>query len=493
MSNEHNIYTILESLDRAQRSVKQLPAQFEPGSASPALDGDYNTKNVTRGYLVGESGSYDASMDPEYRRPQPRAVDPDDREQAPITRGSSAPRELSPEQQAEFDKYMRHLERRSVREGASEFGIGDPVIITGDVEFRGKTGDVREFDRDGSFVVVDLYNHGAYSFHTSDVSYNDYADEEDDEEDVAEGYDTEELANEVYAEFERTYPNLARRANERTVHAAIMDVLNYGGDSDPAALAQDVARAVKKDTQGVAEEKAGWSIKTDKPSQPTKKGPAPSWRLNPDGTTTDMNSGVTYNRDGSKKPGVAEGLGKTIKRSVAGWGAFNKEKPKDVVNKVKGQDTDVLKRLSDPAAKKGKGSPAELQQKAISRELKKRGEPGAAAALKESTTTEDVVSTVKRKLGDYLQDVATAIKQDPDLIKKVPTDIDQIKAVKTLVTDDGHEIKIHGNEDDGFRVSIKNRNAKSRFKSLDEAAIAAEMYCARRRDRLANQDYLEEQ
>ena len=71
---------------------------------------------------------------------------------------------------------------------------------------------------------------------------------------VAEGYDSEELANEVYAEFERIYPNLARKANERTVHAAVMDVLNYGGDSNPSALAQDVARAVKQDLQqGVAE------------------------------------------------------------------------------------------------------------------------------------------------------------------------------------------------------------------------------------------------
>jgi len=70
---------------------------------------------------------------------------------------------------------------------------------------------------------------------------------------VAEGSDSEELADEVYAEFERTYPNLARRADERTIHAAIIDVLNYGGDSNPSALAQDVARAVKRDMQGVAE------------------------------------------------------------------------------------------------------------------------------------------------------------------------------------------------------------------------------------------------
>lgn len=74
------------------------------------------------------------------------------------------------------------------------------------------------------------------------------------QDDIAEGVDGEELANEVYAEFERIYPKLASRANQQTVHAAIMDVLNYGDDSNPSALAQDVARAVKRDiAQGVAE------------------------------------------------------------------------------------------------------------------------------------------------------------------------------------------------------------------------------------------------
>jgi hypothetical protein len=63
--------------------------------------------------------------------------------------------------------------------------VGDPVIITGDVEFHGKTGDVRELGRDGSFVVVDLYNYGPQSFQASDVSRNDYADSED-EQDVTE-------------------------------------------------------------------------------------------------------------------------------------------------------------------------------------------------------------------------------------------------------------------------------------------------------------------
>lgn len=115
-----------------------------------------------------------------------------------------------------------------------------------------------------------------------------------------------------------------------------------------------------------------------------------------------------------------------------------------------------------------------------------------AGIVSEAATTEDVISTMKKKLGDYLQDVATAIKTDPDLKDKIPQTIDQLKAVKTIRTDDGNEIKITGNEDDGFRISIRNREMKTPFKSLDEATMACEMYCARRRQQAESADYIEE-
>ena len=41
-------------------------------------------------------------------------------------------------------------------------------------------------DQDKRFVVVDLYNHGRHSFHSSDVSANDYDNDEHDD-DMAEG------------------------------------------------------------------------------------------------------------------------------------------------------------------------------------------------------------------------------------------------------------------------------------------------------------------
>lgn len=108
-------------------------------------------------------------------------------------------------------------------------------------------------------------------------------------------------------------------------------------------------------------------------------------------------------------------------------------------------------------------------------------------------TSEDLISNVKKRLGDYLQDVTNAIKKDPDLLDKVPKSNELIgPAVKTIRTNDGHEIKIHGNEDDGFRISIKNKPSKMQFENLDHAMMAVEMFCKRRKNADSNQDYLEE-
>jgi hypothetical protein len=70
---------------------------------------------------------------------------------------------------------------RGVFENAETLNVGDPVIIVGNVQFKGKTGDIDSFGKDKRFVVVDLYNYGLHSFHSSDVEYNDYADKDIDE------------------------------------------------------------------------------------------------------------------------------------------------------------------------------------------------------------------------------------------------------------------------------------------------------------------------
>jgi hypothetical protein len=115
--------------------------------------------------------------------------------------------------------------------------------------------------------------------------------------------------------------------------------------------------------------------------------------------------------------------------------------------------------------------------------------------LDEAVTKEDIISKLKARLGDYLSDISKEIKKDPDLIDKLaakPAGDQMGPPVKTVTTDDGHQISIHGNEDDGFRISIKNKQAPSQFANLDEAVMACEMYCARRRTQALNADYVEE-
>lgn len=78
---------------------------------------------------------------------------------------------------------------KEVEESAEELNVGDEVIVTGSVEHKGATGVIDSFGQDKRFVVVNLYNHGKKSFNSSDVSYNEYADsDEDDYEDEDQGF-----------------------------------------------------------------------------------------------------------------------------------------------------------------------------------------------------------------------------------------------------------------------------------------------------------------
>jgi hypothetical protein len=98
-----------------------------------------------------------------------------------------------------LDHKRNRFKSLKMRENAEELNIGDPVIITGDVEFKGKTGDIDSFGDMKRFVVVDLYNHGKHSFHSSDVSYNDHADKEDDLDEDMYQYNKEDPYNSEFA------------------------------------------------------------------------------------------------------------------------------------------------------------------------------------------------------------------------------------------------------------------------------------------------------
>ena len=103
------------------------------------------------------------------------------------------------------------LQRReqSLSENAEDLHIGDPVIITGNgIKFEGATGEIVDFGRDNRFVVVNLYNHGRHSFHSSDVSFNEYAGSDDEE---ARMYDAGEFGDDYRNEMDEARMSAAQR------------------------------------------------------------------------------------------------------------------------------------------------------------------------------------------------------------------------------------------------------------------------------------------
>ena len=155
-------------------------------------------------------------------------------------------------------------------------------------------------------------------------------------------------------------------------------------------------------------------------------------------------------------------------------------------------------------------------------------------ALEEAVTSEDKLDKVKKSFADYLDSIADE-KKDTDLKDKVKVDRDlgkkpqkdasivakQITAVaedpteedpiiqmptapvqeptyaesapvKTVALEDGRACEIHGNERTGFEIRHAGRAMKSRFKNLDQAQMALEMYMARQRKQDEAADYIEE-
>jgi hypothetical protein len=155
-------------------------------------------------------------------------------------------------------------------------------------------------------------------------------------------------------------------------------------------------------------------------------------------------------------------------------------------------------------------------------------------ALEEAVTSEDKLDKVKKSFADYLDSIADE-KKDTDLKDRVQVDRDiskkpakdasiiakQITAVaedptdenpivqmpttpvqeptyaesapvKTVALEDGRACEIYGDERAGFEIRHGGRAMKSRFKNLDQAQMALEMYMARQRKQDLSADYIEE-
>jgi hypothetical protein len=349
----HDIYQILENLDAAQKSVKQLPALFKPKDTSPQLSGPYPGVNATRGYLVGEADEDDLEA-----KERERLLTAFKKKQLPQQNFNLVQRVTY--DQLKSNPMAQAVIRRIANAHPEWLMKYGPEAVMQAVE------DVTEGDTD--WEEIGSSDVSAYVQMVGDRLRDRGGDRSEiDEQDISEGQD--DTSHRVAQQILKQHSNAAT-ADEDIIISAANTVLQQMG------------------------------------------------------MTPQQIRGIMNNPD------------------FAG----------DVIDHVRGMSENVS----------------------------------------ESATTEDVLSTVKKKLGDYLQDVATAIKKDPDLMDKLPQTRDDVKAVKTIKTADGHEIKITGNEDDGFRVSIRNKNSNTKFANLDEAVMAVEMYCARRRQAVESADYIEE-
>ena len=120
-------------------------------------------------------------------------------------------------------------------------------------------------------------------------------------------------------------------------------------------------------------------------------------------------------------------------------------------------------------------------------------------------TSEDVLEKVAKSFTDYLKSVADEIKQDADLQDKTSDDTDlkdkdtrdralvakESAPVRTVTNESGTWM-IHEAGASSFAIRYGNRELPTRFKNLDEAELALEMFNIRRRGSDETPDYIDE-
>lgn len=162
----------------------------------------------------------------------------------------------------------------------------------------------------------------------------------------------------------------------------------------------------------------------------------------------------------------------------------------DMLGKVKKDLNDYLDRLQSRVnddGKRDRDTPDldRLERKVrIDRDLIDK----AVSAVQKGQAEEDQAVAEDPTQQDTMTAPPPAPVQDPVLPESVP--------VKTYTMEDGTTLECCGNERDGFELRRGNTVMPSRFKKLDHADIAVELYkkhrAQRQRTDMLGQDYIEE-
>jgi hypothetical protein len=228
MAQDHNdIYSIVErlrvleeGLDKNQKSVNQLGATFKPKTVA-VLTAKQDPKNPMAGKLVGGCEESVANEDVLDKVKKSLAdylsnVADEIKQDTDLKDKKKEDSDLKKKDSTDRDLVVKDLD-----EDHRKLAVGDPVTVTAPNEFEGKTGEIAEFSPSGKFVVVNLYNHGEHSMHLSDVEYNEYADDQEEEDDwydeVNEDPTQEEPATDAVSSIPSTNPTLPESAPVKTV------------------------------------------------------------------------------------------------------------------------------------------------------------------------------------------------------------------------------------------------------------------------------------
>jgi hypothetical protein len=146
-----------------------------------------------------------------------------------------------------------------------------------------------------------------------------------------------------------------------------------------------------------------------------------------------------------------------------------------LLDKVKKSLTDYLASVEEKLEKK---IDQDLGQKPTDRDIGKKDKKDRDLVVKEKELDEDPTQE------DPVIQTPTMPQQDPTYAESA--------CVKSMMLENGAMFEIHGNEHTGFEIRHGNRTMKSRFKNIDEAAMAIEMFRAKQRNQDQSADYIEE-
>jgi hypothetical protein len=150
--------------------------------------------------------------------------------------------------------------------------IGDPITVTAPNEFEGKTGEIYDFSPSGTFVIVDLYNHGQHSMHLSDVEYNQYADDENNDDwydDIDDGvrhaYDSDERTrSDQFEGYQDSSDSPVAGAITRRILLQRLDLLKQYGPELVGAAVDNVADYVGDVDEIGSSDVSGWVMQVER-------------------------------------------------------------------------------------------------------------------------------------------------------------------------------------------------------------------------------------